>query len=189
MYEHVEDIIKSIAYPHFEIYCFLAEHIPNEQDLIAICENCIKYIHEFIPYQIETDYDIIAKCIESYYIHDYDEDYVYLKESQKIDHVKHMEKMIKTILELIMYGYKTEKPFELCDFGLHVKSMNMLKYQFDELTSEDKSRLLSLAVNEKFIPAIRFMRNQGVEYTGNDDKLTPLMENLLTPGRFTKSAA
>lgn len=186
MSERIVDIIKSKNNVEERINDYLTRYIPNEEDLIAVCNHCPKLIKMMVSYQIDTDCDIILKCIE--YHHKYNSMIVCYTEDLEVK-LTMMNNMSETIMELIMSGYTTKKSSYLCHFGILIQSLSILKHQFNDLTPDEKTEVLKYAVYREFVAGIKFIINEGVEYNHKDQKLNPIIKSLLEPGRFTKSAA
>lgn len=69
--------------------------------------------------------------------------------------------MVDSINELIFQGHKTQKPMDLCLYGLKRRSIACIKYQFNDLTDGQKLELLKDVIESEFIGAVIFILSQG----------------------------
>lgn len=167
-------------------YEMLMYHIPEEKHLIAAFEHLPRVVRKLLIYKIQTNVDVIEKCIDLFYENEALEEY---EPGNTFEYRMIKEDMFFNVLELISLGYKTENPFELCRFGIYIESIHTFEYQFDDVIKDKYDDLLFYAIFYNNLPATSRLIDAGAKYNemGYITESSPI-ERLIYPGRFTKSA-
>lgn len=155
----------------------LQKYLPQEHHLIFVANEYIKHLETFIDYRIDTDYDLLGSCINHLDLYD--------NNITRINGHKFYPSMIHDCInKLISQGFKTERPMKLCEIGIIHRSISIIEHQFNDLTDDQKSELLKLAVDKKYVAGVKFIINQGVRYMGDiQENCLPVIKMMIESGR------